>query len=311
MQPEIDAYFKDVAARYRISQHVRLRSVVEAAAWDSSTGTWTVTIRDLNTGEIRHRRCKALVSAVGALSVPKKCDIPGASAFGGKMFHTAEWDHSFDWEGKEVVVIGNGCSATQAVPVMSDGPNAAKRITQFSRQAHWLSDRPNPEYSGLFKWTMRWVPFVMRTYRAWLYWSMEKDFQGFDIETGAEIRSGWSKTAEDYIRTNAPAKYREFLVPKTEIGCKRRVNDTDYLACLHRDNVELVYDDAIQEIVQSGVRTKSGRVVDADAIVLAHGFETQKLLAPMEIFGEDGVSITEHVSILCSLGHQKLLLCVC
>jgi cation diffusion facilitator CzcD-associated flavoprotein CzcO len=230
------------------------------------------------------------------LSVPKKCDITGATSFTGKMFHTAEWDHSFDWKNKQVVVIGNGCSATQAVPVMSGGPDAAKRITQFSRQAHWLSERPNPEYSAFFKWTMRWIPLAMRTYRAWLYWSMEKDFRGFDIETGAEIRSGWSKTAEDYIRANAPAKYRDFLVPKTEIGCKRRVNDTDYLACLHRENVELVYDDAIQEIVSSGVRTTSGRIVNADAIVLAHGFETQKLLAPMEIFGEDNVSITEHVS---------------
>jgi cation diffusion facilitator CzcD-associated flavoprotein CzcO len=192
-------------------------------------------------------------------------------------------------------MLGNGCSATQAVPVMSAGPNAVKKITQFSRQAHWLSERPNPEYSPFFKWTMRYVPLAMKTYRAWLYWSMERDFSGFDVQTGAAIRKGWAKTAEDYIRANAPEKHRDFLVPKTEVGCKRRVNDTDYLACLHRDNVELVYEDAIEEIVPSGVRTRSGRLVDADAIVLAHGFETQTHLAPMEIIGEDGVGVTEHV----------------
>lgn len=178
---------------------------------------------------------------------------------------------------------------------MSEGPNAVKKITQFSRQAHWLSERPNPEYSAFFKWSMRYIPLAMKTYRAWLYWSMERDFSGFDVNTGATIRSGWSKTAEDYIRANAPAKYRDFLVPKTEIGCKRRVNDTDYLACLHRENVELVYEDAIEEIVPSGVRTRAGRLVNADAIVLAHGFETQTHLAPMEIVGENGVAINDHV----------------
>lgn len=181
---------------------------------------------------------------------------------------------------------------------MSAGPEAAGKITQFSRQAHWLAERPNPEYSSLFKWTLRWVPLVMRIYRAKLYWDMERDFAGFDVETGANVRNGWSTEAGDYIRANAPAKYRDFLVPKTEVGCKRRVNDTDYLACLHRENVELVYDDPIEEILKNGVRTASGRIVEADAIVLAHGFETQKLLTPMKIFGESGVSITDHVSRL-------------
>lgn len=178
---------------------------------------------------------------------------------------------------------------------MSAGLGAVAKITQFSRQAHWLSERPNPEYSSLFKWTMRWVPLAMRIYRAKLYWEMERDFAGFDIDTGTEVRTGWSNEAGDYIRANAPAKYRDFLVPKTEVGCKRRVNDTDYLACLHRDNVELVYEDPVEEIVGNGVRTKSGRVIEADAIVLATGFATQKPLAPLKIYGEDGISITEHV----------------
>lgn len=106
MQPEIHTYLKDVAAQYDIEKHVRLESVVESATWDSASGTWAVAVRNLNTLEVVERRCKVLVSAVGALSTPKKCDIPGASSFHGKMFHTAQWDHSFDWKGKHVVVVG-------------------------------------------------------------------------------------------------------------------------------------------------------------------------------------------------------------
>lgn len=117
LQPEIDAYFKGVAAQHGIGKHVRLRSVVDGARWDASSGTWVVAVRDLETGQTYQRRCKVLVSAVGALSTPKKCDIPGASTFEGRMFHTAEWDHSFDWKNKEVVVVGKYWTGSPSTPL--------------------------------------------------------------------------------------------------------------------------------------------------------------------------------------------------
>ncbi|KAF4949300.1 hypothetical protein FSARC_13507 [Fusarium sarcochroum] len=294
MQPEIQAYFNDVARKYDIEKQVRFNSVVESARWDEYSGIWEVTVRNVKTSEVTKRRSRVLISAVGALSIPKECDIPDASDFKGAMFHTAKWDHSFDWKDKEVVMIGNGCSATQALPVISDGDGAVKKATQFARQAHWLAERPNPTYSASFKWVMRWVPLAMRTYRAWLYYQKESDFGGYRVTEGLKTRNGWTKETTEYIRRTAPAKYLDFLVPKTEIGCKRRVNDTDYLACLHRDNVELIYDDPIQSIEAKGVRTVSGRLVPADAIVLAQGFETQTPLFPMKIYGKDGTAINEH-----------------
>jgi len=142
---------------------------------------------------------------------------------------------------------------------------------------------------------MGWVPFAMRLYRARLYCEKEMGFAGFSIKNGEKIREGWAKEASNYIRKNAPDQYREALVPKTVIGCKRRVNDTGYLECLHRSNVELVYGDPVKEITEDGVRTRSGRLVEADAIVLATGFETQKFLFPMDIRGMNGIDLTAHV----------------
>jgi cation diffusion facilitator CzcD-associated flavoprotein CzcO len=144
---------------------------------------------------------------------------------------------------------------------------------------------------------MRWIPFVMRIYRAWLYYQKERDFAGFRITNGLKMRDKWTEETVKYIRKMAPDRYIDFLIPKTEIGCKRRVNDTGYLACLHRDNVELVYDDPIKNIESKGIRTKSGKFVAADAIVLAHGFETQTPLFPMKIYGKNGITINEHVSL--------------
>ncbi|KAI9839117.1 MAG: hypothetical protein M1819_003110 [Sarea resinae] len=277
-QTEIQAYFRKVAECYGLFTHVSFSSMVRSSRWDSRTGTWMVEILEVKTQEVRMRRCKVLLSAVGALSVPKECEIPGASNFKGSLFHSAEWDHNFDYTKKGVVVIGNGCSATQFVPVMSDGENKAKKITQFSRQAHWLSERPNPAYSALFKWTMRWVPGAMRAYRAKIYYDMEWDFAGFYIKSGEKIRQGLTRTAIDYIKKESPKRYHEALIPKTVIGCKRKVMDTSYLSSLHRENVELIHSDPIQRIQERGVITESG----------------SQVLFPMEIYGENGVSLNKH-----------------
>lgn len=73
--------------------------------------------------------------------------------------------------------------------------------------------------------------------------------------------------------------------------------DTEYLASLHNSNVELVSDDPVEEIVERSVRTRSGREVKADALVLAIGFATQQMLFPMEIVGRKGLSLNKYVSL--------------
>lgn len=154
---------------------------------------------------------------------------------------------------------GNGCNATQFVPLMSDGPNKTRHLVQFSRQPHWLGERLNPTYSSSFQWVMRYIPLAMRLYRFYLYVMMEKDFLGFYQETGASIRENLARTQIEYIKRIAPAKYRELLIRRTEIGCKCKVMGTDYLACLRLENVELVHSDTIEEITETGVQTRSGR----------------------------------------------------
>ncbi|KAF2709760.1 FAD/NAD(P)-binding domain-containing protein [Pleomassaria siparia CBS 279.74] len=294
MQPEIQQYFRSVAEQYRIVEKIRFHSVVTKARWDDDNDIWIVTVLDVTSKKSTIRRCKILVSAVGALSVPKKCEIPGAENFKGPLFHSAQWDHSFEWKDKEVVVLGNGCSATQFLPIMAAGPDAVKKITQFSRQAQYLSERENPYYSSTFKNVMKYVPLAMRIYRAHIYWQLERDYFGLEIERGKAIREDLAKENEAYVKRKAPKKYWDALIPKTEIGCKRKVLDTEYLSSLHRENVELVYDDPVEQILDSGVRTSKGRIIHADAIVLAIGFATQQMLFPMEIVGRKGLGLNQY-----------------
>ena len=126
----------------------------------------------------------------------------------------------------------------------------------------------------------------MRVYHGIQNYYAEYDFLRFDISAGAGLRKVYADYHGAYIRRVSPEKYREFLVPDTEVGCKRRVMDTDYLECLNRDNVELIYNDPIEEIIENGVRTKSGNIIKADAIILANGFQVEKPLVSLNLYGE-------------------------
>jgi cation diffusion facilitator CzcD-associated flavoprotein CzcO len=190
---------------------------------------------------------------------------------------------------------GNGCSATQFVPIMANEPNPVRKLVQFGRQAQFLAERQNPYYSNNFKAAMRHLPLAMRLYRAKLYYDMERDYSGLEIDAGRSIRQGLAKENESYVKSMAPPRYWDALIPKTEIGCKRKVLDTGYLKTLWRENVELVTNDPVERITQTGVVTQSGREVNADAIVLAIGFATQQMLSPMEIVGRDGLSLNKYV----------------
>lgn len=144
------------------------------------------------------------------------------------------------------------------------------------------------------------IPGVMRLLRAKIYAELEAEWAMFETSTGGEARRKLGEQSRRYIREHAPAEYVDALIPKFEVGCKRRVFDTGYLACLHRRNVELVSDDGVERITKSGVVFRSGRTLEVDAIVLATGFETTTLLSPLDIVGKGGMSINQHVSSLLS-----------
>jgi len=113
---ELLSYYKRVVSTYDVESRVQYQQLVSNVKFSRSTGVWTITILDLTTQEERVETCNVFVSAVGALSTP--ADPPfDTTNFDGKVMHTAGWDENYDLKGKKVVVLGNGCSAAQVVPV--------------------------------------------------------------------------------------------------------------------------------------------------------------------------------------------------
>ncbi|KAM0267565.1 hypothetical protein ACHAPA_005854 [Fusarium lateritium] len=290
-QGEILEYLNNTVDKFGIRPHVRLGIEVVTAAWVEERSVWRVKFRSLSTGNEFYREAEMLVSCVGTISIPKDCTISGHENFQGEIWHSARWNHAFDIKGKNVAVVGNGCSGAQLMPYVVQN---AGHVVQFQRSAQWINERPNRQFSALEKWSFRYLPLWHKLYRFSLWKSTDAlhDLYLSDSPTAIRKRELQTVEAEKYMRKTVPEKFHDLLIPKFPLGCKRRIFDPDYLESLHSPNVELT-DEPIVEFTETGLRT-SKRHIDFDAVVLSTGFKIQEFLSPIEIRGRENKTINEH-----------------
>lgn len=81
----------------------------EAAIWDEGQSLWSLHMRNIISGKRFIHKCRILFSAVGLLSQPYIPAIPGAATFRGESFHTARWKDEVSLDGKDIIILGNGC----------------------------------------------------------------------------------------------------------------------------------------------------------------------------------------------------------
>lgn len=107
---------RGVKTQYQL-KNITFQTDVLSASWLATETVWKVQIKNNLTGEEDTKTCNVLASAVGLLQHPLYPELVDKSAFQGPIFHTARYDHTIDLTAKAVVVIGNGCSAVQLIPV--------------------------------------------------------------------------------------------------------------------------------------------------------------------------------------------------
>jgi cation diffusion facilitator CzcD-associated flavoprotein CzcO len=112
---EIHSYLLGLVAKWQLRSHLRLGTEIVEARFDEQKGVWTLT-----TGDDQIFTARVVVSGVGGLVDPALPDIKGIGSFGGELFHTARWNHSYQLAGKRVGVIGTGASAVQVVEVRQE-----------------------------------------------------------------------------------------------------------------------------------------------------------------------------------------------
>ena len=137
-------------------KNIVFHTLCTEATYSRETGLWTLKIKDVKTGSERTRTCNILITAVGGLSNP---NLPpfNVDDFEGAVFHSAEWDQSVSLKDKDVVIVGNGCSAAQIVPeIVKD----VKSLTQVARSRQAIIRRPLAPDSKAIHWMKKYLPGV-------------------------------------------------------------------------------------------------------------------------------------------------------
>ncbi|RDB25927.1 Baeyer-Villiger monooxygenase [Hypsizygus marmoreus] len=285
-QPEIQAYWEELAHKHSLEKHIVFGHKVVKAVWDAGAHLYHITVEDTRTGEQITTTAEILISALGILEVPMYPDIPGLSDFRGTIFHSARWIDT-ELSGKRIAVIGNGASATQFLPIISKLPDI--QVTQFCRTANWILPPIRTQYSPWKKWAFKHMPLYMRVTRFVLYLKTEINY--FTIFSNSSTRGVMERLFRNYILQNAPAKYHRQIIPNFSLGCKRVIFDTDYLSTLHQDNVEVNWS-GIAGMVEDGIVTPQGEKLSFDTVILATGYSADRY--PLIVQGTKGQTIQEY-----------------
>ncbi len=309
-QPVLHEYFASFADQFGLRPNIRCDTEVMDCVWSDDDQTWSVRTRACgqdsagqdSPGQESTITVHALVSAVGQLNRPKMPDIVGIDTFVGPAFHSAYWDHSIDFAGQRVAVVGTGASAAQFIPIVAE---QAESLTVFQRTPPWLLPVPNyqDDVPHGNRWLLRHLPAYMRWDRMWI---MSRTNTG--LLPLATVDPDWVpndrsvSAANDFLREML-TMYYQVMFPDPELFvkvlptyppiAKRVVLDGGTLPlALNRSDVHLTIE-SITSIDATGINTADGVHHDADIIIYGTGFEATNFLTPMNIVGAQGTDLHE------------------
>lgn len=286
-QREIYGYLKDCAERFGVTPHLRFGRTVSSAVYDDASGRWCVHV-DGGVDGAERLTCRVLVSAVGALHIPRQPDLPGSESFAGRMFHSAQWPQGVDLSGQRVAVIGTGASAVQIVPEVA---KQAAQVDVYQRTPAWVV--PRPDFPIPVHRQRRYArhPLAQRVFRDVLYWVLEARGAGFTISP--RLTTTMAKTAQRHLVRQVPdEELRARLTPSYQIGCKRVLLSSSFYPALQRPNVELVTS-GIDTFTPDGIRDRDGVERPVDVVVFATGFDVGANFSQLHILGRGGRALAD------------------
>jgi cation diffusion facilitator CzcD-associated flavoprotein CzcO len=279
---EILAYLERVAREYELDGRIAFSTEVAQARWER--GSWS-----LRTATGSEARYDFLVTATGGLVHTVKPSIPGLDSFAGAAFHSAEFDHSVELEGRRIAVVGTGSTGVQLTRALAP---VAGHFELYQRTPQWIFPMPNRRYTRLAKWAYRRFPELNRLgYRAHQL-EVERTLGRATVESGL-ARRALGAACRLHLRTTVrDPGLRRRLTPAYEPLCKRLVAATGFYPQFRRSTVELV-DCPIDHIEPGGIVTRDGRLHELDVIVFATGFDAHAYLKPLELIGPGGLRLSE------------------
>ena len=302
-QPDLLAYLQGLVKEFGLGVCIRFGTEVTEARYDDEAHTWTLTVRSgAGTEYETDEEFDAIVCAVGQLNRPSFPNIEGRDRFEGPTFHSAAWDDSVELTGRRVAVIGTGASAAQFVPLIAGD---VAHLDVFQRTPPWLLPTDNygdpfpPEFDDL----LHRLPNYGRWERIMQFWLLHEG-----LLVAARVDPDWDgqteavSAANDIVRSMLLDVLRaqveddelyEKMVPHFPPFAKRALRDDGRWAAACVSTTTDLVTTPIREITPHGVRTTDGVEHPADVLIYATGFTASDFVAPMRVFGEQGVELNE------------------
>lgn len=283
---EIQAYIERCADKYGVRGHIQLDTAVRSLQFLDEEQLWQASLSTGDNAVARH-----VVLCTGGLHMPAYPDIPGRDAFHGCSMHSATWDHSVDFAGKQVAVVGSAASAIQLVPELAQ---VAGQVNIYQRTPNYIAPRNDRAFSEKEQSRFARWPLWHKLYRQMLF--MDGEWKLFPVVKG-KGKSRWRNMIQHYITRHIrnsvrDPQTRQLMIPDYPVGCKRILIADNYYDALNRDNVSVIAT-GIERIADNGIVTTDGTRREADIIVYATGFDVENYMFATPITGEAGLQLKD------------------
>ena len=284
-QPEILQYLKDCVHRNNLEQHIQLNTEIFDVFFHEKEGFYTIT-----DAAGKQTTARMVIVGLGPLNRPQIPDFKGLDTFKGKIFHSSNWDYSYDLTGKRVAVIGTGASAIQFIPEIVD---KVEKLYVFQRTAPWIMPKPDGEFSVFTKSLFAKLPFIQTAYREFIFWFNE--FVGLSFIGNKTVAKIAKFQADQHLKKQVKDPiFRKVLRPDYQMGCKRIMITDDYYPAIQKPNVQIITN-SIAAIKEHSIIDKNGKEIEVDTIIFGTGFHVaeypEKFIKNYTISGLGGRSL--------------------
>lgn len=269
--PSILDYIREAAAEHELEKTIRYRHAVRSASWSSEDEQWTIEIEGDSQNTIS---CNFLYMCSGYYNYEKghTPEFKGADRFEGTIVYPQFWPEDLDYRGRRVAVIGSGATAITIVPSIADD---AAHVTMVQRSPTFVVSRPAEDAIANFL-------------RKFLSDSAAYAITRFKNVQLQRFMYRRTRTRPERIKKMLIDRVRQALGPEYDVDTHFTpsynpwdqrlclIPDGDLFESINSGDVSVVTDE-IDEITESGIRLRSGEIVEADIIVSATGLELEVL----------------------------------
>ncbi|HZP87954.1 MAG TPA: NAD(P)/FAD-dependent oxidoreductase, partial [Burkholderiales bacterium] len=272
---EILRYVGDVIDENDLGPHIRYHHRVESARWSSRERRWTLRGVCTDTGEGVCFTASFLWMCQGYYRhsegyTPK---WEGMEDFAGRIVHPQTWPHDLGYKGKKVVVIGSGATAATLIPAIA---NDCEHVTLLQRSPTYFRTGRNAipiaEELRALGVDEAWIHEIVRR-------KILQEQAAFTRRTFIEPDRVKQELLAD-ARTHLGPDYDldKHFTPRYRPWQQRLafIPDADLFQAIRSGRASVVTDE-IDRFTPTGLRLKSGELIEADIIVTATGFSLNVL----------------------------------